>query len=151
VQQQYLPPNDSSRRLLSSYARHVCLAQHPTHPEWKVKSVKIYRVVHMIPAVGAFVIERVDPRDPENYRPYYMGEYDPAGHLLDINIYDVNRNIIKRGDPFLFWLLPMLRDQPSQVRSPVKGWVHKHAGDPDWIYQYDEREKRHLLVREPEN
>ncbi len=149
-QMQYLQPNSSSRKLLSSYAQHICLEPHPTHPDWKINSVSVYRVVHTIPLAPSFVAERMDPRDPSNYRPYYMGHYDPNGKLLDINQYDANGNLTKAGDPFLFWLLPNLRDPPTnQLKSPIKSWVAKHAGDPDWIYTYNETEKRHLLSKNP--
>ena len=149
-QAQYLQPNSSSRQLLGAYARHICLEPHPTHLDWKINSVRIYRVVHIIPQAAAFVLERMDPRDPSNYRPYYMGHYDTHGKLLDINQYDANGNLTKAGDPFLYWLLPNLREPPTnQLKSPIKSWVAKHAGDPDWIYTYDEKEKRHLLANNP--
>lgn len=149
-QLQYLQPNSSSRTLLSSYAKHICREKHPTHPEWKINSVRIYRVVHVIPESGPFITERMDPRDPSNYRPYYMGHYDPDGKLLDISQFDTSGNLLKAGDPFLFWLLPMLRDPPAnKLKSPIKAWALKHAGDPDWIYTYNEKEKRHVLAVKP--
>ncbi len=147
--QQYQQPTASSLALLASYARHVCLAPHPTHKDWKLHSVKIYRVVHVIPDIGAFVTERMDPRDPINYRPYYMGRYNAKGEILDMNKYDSQGKLLEPGDPFLFWLLPMLRDPPTYVlKSPIKSWAARHAGDPDWIYTYDEIEKRHLNEEE---
>ena len=149
-QLQYLQPNSSSRTLLSSYAKHICREKHPTHPDWKINSVRIYRVVHAIPESGPFIAERMDPRDPSNYRPYYMGHYDPDGKLLDISQFDSSGNLLKAGDPFLFWLLPMLRDPPvNQLKSPIKAWALKHAGDPDWVYTYDEKEKRHVRALTP--
>src|SRR5205807_9217271 len=36
--QQYYPPSATSKELLASYARHVCLTKHPLHPEWKIHS-----------------------------------------------------------------------------------------------------------------
>jgi hypothetical protein len=149
VQQQYLKPNGSSLTLLSAYARHMCLEKHPEHPDWKIHSVKVYRVVHTIPEVGAFVNERMDPRDPANYRPYYMGEYSPQGDLLDARRLDANGQVVNPGDPFLFWLLPNLREPPNHLlKSPIKCWALRHAGDEDWIYTFDEREGRHLLAHE---
>jgi hypothetical protein len=154
LQQQYLQPSPDSRALLASCARHACLMKCPDHPDWKINSVRIYRVVHLIPNVTTFVNERmgddrIDPRDPENYRPYYMGKYDPAGKLLDAAQYDANGKLVQPGDPFLFWLLPMLRDPPVfLLKSPVRAWALRHADDPDWVYTYDETEKRHLLKQE---
>lgn len=147
--QQYLPPTASSKQLLASYARHICRTKHHEHPEWKINSVKVYRVVHMIPNMSAFVNDRLDPRDPDNYRPYYMGKYDPSGKLLDGNEYDASGKLTKPGDPFLYWLLPMMRDPPTHVvKSPVRSWVARHADDPDWIYTYDETLQRPLLEQE---
>jgi hypothetical protein len=149
IQQQYQKPNANSVALLASYARHVCREKHPEHPEWKIHSVKIYRVVHMIPEVGAFVNERMDPRDPANYRPYYMGKYNPQGDLLDARRFDEGGKLINPGDPYLFWLLPNLREPPNHLlKSPIKCWALRHADDADWIYTFDETEQRHLLQEE---
>jgi len=146
--QQYVQPNSNSRKLVASYARHVCLAPHPTRKDLKIHSVKIYRVVHAIPSVSNLVSDGMDPRDPENYLPYYMGEYDPLGNPMDVDKYDAKGALIKARDPFLYWLLPNLRDDHTQLKSKIKSWVAKHAGDPDWIYEFDERAQRHLLVQE---
>ncbi len=154
--QQFLQPNEQSRLLLSSYARHVCRIPHPTHPEYKIKSVKIYRIEHSfvdMSPMGPFVEDRMDPRHPATYKPFYLGEYDPEGNLLDISQFDLQGNLLKAGDPFLFWLLPMLPDDPDDLRgfmakSRIKSWVAVHAGDPDCYYTYDEIEKRHLLEEE---
>lgn len=75
-----------------------------------------------------------------------MGKYDIEGHLLDIDKYDRQGRLIQARDPFLFWLLPMLRDPPVHMpESPITCWAAIHAGDPDCIYRYDPIEKRHLL------
>jgi hypothetical protein len=149
IEKQYLQPNNSSLVLLSSFARHVCREKHPEHPEWKVNSVKIYRVVHMIPLVGTFVAERMDPRDPVNYWPYYMGKYSPQGELLDRRLVDAEGKVINPGDPFLFWLLPNERQHPSHLlKSPINCWALRHADDDDWIYTFDETLGRHLRDEE---
>ncbi|HWY87465.1 MAG TPA: hypothetical protein VNX28_12105 [Gemmataceae bacterium] len=142
--QQYSKPNANCRALLRSYARHVCLEPHPEHANWKIKKVKIYRVVHRIPDVGAFVNENMDPRDPTNYWPYYMGEFDPKGNPLDVSRIDAEGKL-QPGDPFLYWMLPILRDHPAHLlKTRIKSWAAKHAGDPDWIFIYDETKKRHV-------
>ncbi len=147
IPQQFLQPNAASLALIKSCARHVALQPHPTHADWKIKTIKIYRVVHAFPEPGPFIDERMDPRDPANYRPFYLGAYGPTGELLDATEYDAKGKMIKEGDPFLFWLLPMLRDPPTNMlKSPVKSWVAKHAGDPDWIYQFDEKKGRHVIA-----
>src|SRR5581483_11156412 len=93
-QQQYLPPNANSKSVLSAYARHVAMRKNPDHPDWPVHSVKVYRIVHTIPTVQAYM-NGVPPNDPEFYRPYYVGEFTPDGTLTD------------EDDPLLYWLLPM--------------------------------------------
>ena len=118
------------------------------HPDWKINKVKVYRVIHRIPEMSAFVNEKMDPRDPTNYWPYYMGEFDPKGNLLDAGHVDAKGKLIP-ADPFLYWMLPILRDRPAhQLKSPIRSWAAKHAGDPDWTYTFDETKKRHLLAPE---
>jgi hypothetical protein len=143
---QFLLPNSGSRALLESYARHVCLKPHPKHPDWKVKGVKIYRVKHVIPDISTFVNETQDPRSPLIYQPYYMGHYDPDGKLLDGYEYDSKGRLTRAGDPFLYWLLPMLPELPNlRPEAPIISWAARHAGDPDDLYVYDKAEKRHVL------
>ena len=148
--QQYLLPNLNSKVIVASYARHVCRMPHPQHPDWKIKSVKVYRVVHMIAPAAQFTSDviRMDPRDPELYRPYYMGRFDPNGNLLDAPRYKADGSLEQQGDPFLYWLLPILRDNASDTKSGIKNWAAKHAGDPSWTYAYNELEKKHKVVEE---
>jgi hypothetical protein len=113
---QYEPPVPAVKTILQSYARHACRRHHPEHPEWRVKSVKVYRVVHIIPP-GALYLEGADPRDPEFYRPYFVGEFDADGHLLH------------PADPFLYWLMPIFRDAAGHVQD----YARRHAGDENWV------------------
>jgi hypothetical protein len=130
---QYSAPTAHSKRLLASIARHVAFAkkESPSFPGYTLKWVKIYRVRHEIPVLATF--GRADPpmaaNDPELYRPYYMGQFDDKGVLVD-----------GETDPFLYWLLPILRD-PYAISPPVqeyaasaiRDYARKHAGDPKWI------------------
>jgi len=113
---QYEPPILGVKTILASYVRHACLTPHPEHPEWRVKSVKVYRVVHIIPP-DTLYLHGANPRDPEFYRPYYVGEFDAKGKLQDPE------------DPFLYWLLPIFRDNLGQVND----YARRHAGDEKWI------------------
>jgi hypothetical protein len=120
-QQQYSYPSATTKRLLASYARHACQIPNPDHPEWKIKAVKVYRVRHEIPPVEPFAHGRLAADDPELYRPFYMGTFNPEGKLLDPE------------DPFLYWLLPVLRDQTIDPQSPITDYTRLHAGDPRYI------------------
>ncbi|MBX9680967.1 MAG: hypothetical protein K2X38_19600 [Gemmataceae bacterium] len=124
--QQYTRPTIASHRLMQSYARHVALLP-PPDPGWKFHSVKIYRVLHVLPTVKAIVDGR-DPQDPLWFRPAYGGQYDAEGNLLDPN------------EPFLYWVLPILRDDRSRQNSTIRNWALKHAGDPNWIWDAENKQ-----------
>jgi hypothetical protein len=116
--QQYEPPQREIKPILESYVRHACLRRHPEHPEWTVKSVKVYRVIHQLP-VGPYAtayLSGYNATDPEFYRPYFVGEFDTDGKLLN------------PMEPFLYWLLPIYRDG-----SFILDYARKHAGDEKWI------------------
>ncbi len=127
--QQVHIPADMAQRLLDSYARHVAekYATYEYQPDknkpavlLKFKSVKIYRVVHTIPPVGWFV-QQLPPNDPTLYRPFYVGNYGADGKLID----DL--------DPYLYWMLPILRDGPhDDPDTKINDFCRKHAGDPNW-------------------
>jgi hypothetical protein len=124
-QQQYAAPNAQVRRLLESFVAHVARYPHPERTaEYKIKSVKVYRVIHAIPQPGAF-LHGMEGNDPQLYRPYYLGEFHPDGKLK------------QEQDPFLYWLLPSVRDNPADLGSPIRSWARKHAGDPEWIWSWD--------------
>jgi hypothetical protein len=99
---QYRVPTAYSKRMLETYTRFICgHTPHPTNEDIKVKSVKVYRVLHNI-VEPTQVKRRIDAQDPTNYYPFYQGEYTPDGKLKDSN------------DPFLYWLIPILkRAQPK--------------------------------------
>jgi hypothetical protein len=129
---QYREPSYYSRWMLKSYARHVI--HHYPHledPSQKAVAVKIYRVVHNIP-LARDLADGLDPFDETTYVPYYQGEYDPEGNLKEPQ------------DPFLYWLIPILKKEKSNVfrsgvgaagRKPdprdveLKDYVKIHAGD----------------------
>jgi hypothetical protein len=87
-----------------------------------VKSVKVYRVLHLIMPIPEF-FQGLDPRDPETYRPVYLGEYDLTGNLLD------------HDSPFLYWMLPIVRRDPTRP-TWISNYAARHADDPNWEYHF---------------
>jgi hypothetical protein len=107
---QYHPPNWYSKEMIKTYARYVAgHTPHPTHPELKVTSVKVYRVVHTI-LDAKMMAEKRDPADKTLYLPYFQGEYDPDGNLRNPD------------DPMLYWLVPILtREQAKLALAELPG------------------------------
>jgi hypothetical protein len=127
--QQVWIPNDGSSRLLSSYARFLGrkFAVHPDKPGWEFKSVKIYKVTHWIPPVRWF-LEEIPPTDPDTYLPYYAGNYKADGKIK-----------VEPDDPYLYWLLPSIRDRQNDPDSQIRDYARRHAGDPNWIRRGSDR------------
>jgi hypothetical protein len=124
---QYQPPNRMTKILLQSFARHGATlphpedAAHPDQPKYRLLRVKVYRVIHAIPG-SAFLAAGVDPvRDPTYFQPFYMGEYNADGKLLDPD------------DPFLYWLLPIMRVPRVDGKEMIRSYAALHAGDPRWV------------------
>jgi hypothetical protein len=108
VASQFRIPSELAMRNLSSYARHVAhTIKHEHDPSIPVKSVKVYKVSHGIP-YPAQLAAGADPDDPTYYMPFYMGEYDPEGNLLN-----------QGKDPFLYWSLPIVY-VVNRPREPVE-------------------------------
>jgi hypothetical protein len=131
---QYQPLNRFGQQMVSAFAQHLCSLPHPEHPEAKAVSVKIYRVVHNIPSSG-LIAGGLDPAHPVTFWPYYQGKYDPKGNLLDAPKFAADGTLVS-GDPFLYWLLPIVADvrdqKPFTNDSPVMNWTYLHAGDRKW-------------------
>ncbi|HZV04300.1 MAG TPA: hypothetical protein VE999_04345 [Gemmataceae bacterium] len=103
---QYAEPSDPSRRLISSFARHIAHTEpDPEDPRNPVKAVRVYRVTHNL-ITPRELYEGKNPLDPWTFLPVYMGKYDPEGHLLDGGKYDRDGNQLEAPDPFLFWGIP---------------------------------------------
>jgi hypothetical protein len=116
-------PASMPKRLLSSFARHLS-NKYPTHVAAQgntlnFKSVKIYCVIHSIPPVEWYQ-SGLSPTDPVLYHPFYLGNYRADGMRIN------------DGDPYLWWLLPILRENPNQPKSRIFDYCRYHAGDPDW-------------------
>ncbi len=115
---EFAAPDINSRLLLRSYARYAARLPHPKYPNATVKSVKLYKVLHrtLTPqetAAGA------DPQDLTNFLPYYEGQYDPQGNLQDPD------------DPFLYWMLPIVRVHGNNPNLPIQAWLYLHSGDEE--------------------
>jgi hypothetical protein len=137
---QFSLPSAATQKLLASFARHVAYtkAEPPAHLEGcSLRGMKIYRVRHEIPSVAPFAKNDPpeDPNDPELYRPFYMGQYNTDGDLTDGP--GLNG---QGGDPFLFWLLPVIRDDTTNPLSPITDYARLHAGDANYIYLPETKE-----------
>ncbi|VTS06990.1 hypothetical protein [Tuwongella immobilis] len=129
---QYRPPTpEIQRQLLPSYAKHLMSLPHPDG--LKPISVKIYRVLHRIPDPSEYA-KGAGPYDPMTYLPYFQGEYDATGRLVDSR------------DPMLFWTVPILARPklgsvpPDGIVPPgteivVEDYVTKHAGSDHGGYK----------------
>lgn len=137
IEHQYIVPTSGVRHILSSFARHVGRTPHPDRPDAKIRSIKIYKVTHLLPwPPNLYLVQKLDVREPDFYRHSFMGEYDPSGQLKDDE------------DPFLYWVLPNVREYypaTSATDYRVKSYARRHAGDPEWIYL--PREKRWVAGR----
>jgi hypothetical protein len=124
----YQPPEEYSRVMVAAYARYV--AHHWPHPddnpEATVKTVKAYRLIHQI--ISAPQIEEgMSANDPVFDWPYFMGEFNADGVMLDPT------------DPFLYFWIPIRTEAEapppgviSQPTSVLRNYLEIHAnGRPE--------------------
>ena len=91
---QYREPSDLNKQLLASVARRIYWTA-PPHPEGKrLRSVKAYRVTQLILSPKE-LSEGMSSMEKTKHLPYFLGEFDADGKLLD------------PLDPFLYWYLPI--------------------------------------------
>jgi hypothetical protein len=118
-----IPQPHITRYLLPSYSKHLAVSN--TAPGRKVLGMKIYRVEHRIPPPQVFK-DGFSPYHPTTYRPYFCGDFDANGKLLDPQ------------DPMLYWLVPIApRPEGPDPNDPLKrdyiDYLSKHAGyEFDW-------------------
>jgi hypothetical protein len=99
-------------------------------------------VIHSI-AYAWQIAQGWDPYDPIMYCPYYQGEFEPDG--TPQNKY-FDKNGRPEPDPFLYWLIPIVREDkraqetpsaagprrpPGPPKGEVKNFVLVHAGVED--------------------
>lgn len=112
----YSEPQEVALRLIASYARHLAHTEFdPSDPNNAVKSVRVYRVIHML-ITPRELHQGKDPTDVTTFMPYYMGKYNPEGRLLDPE------------DPFLFWHLPILRACKNYPNGEPYLWINWEEG-----------------------
>jgi hypothetical protein len=115
--QYQLPNSEILRYILPSYASHVILENTPDKETAGKTTVKVYRLEHRPLPVEEFVpageYKRRLPQDfrpgpyyPPTYRPFFQGEFNARGELIDSQ------------DEMLYWMIPII------PRPPVPG------GDP---------------------
>ncbi len=108
--QQYSEPQDDYKPLISSLGKYVFRnPPPPDSPGAKVISVKVYRVIHNV-VTPAELASGVSPLEPNKYLPFFLGEFDGEGTMLD------------PIDPFLYWYLPIVK-VPKNYSQPVAGPV----------------------------
>jgi len=75
----------------------------------QVKSVRIYRALHLITTLAQFRgydtnfskdTQPMSPYHPTLYLPYFMGRFSRDGKLIDST------------DQMLYWLVPIVQDRP---------------------------------------
>jgi hypothetical protein len=102
-EKQFFVPTWYSKKMMENYARYVARHKpHPTNPDIKVASVKIYRVTHNI-LTPAEMARGEDPDNPRLYLAFYQGEFSPDGELLDAN------------DPLLYWMIPVMTREEAEA------------------------------------
>jgi hypothetical protein len=106
---QYKLPNpDVARYLLPSYTSHVILENTPDKATAARTTVKVYRLEHRdIPPDQ--LSKHQSPYHPGTYRPFFVGEFDARG------------NLVNPQEEMLYWLIPIIPRQPS---------VNDKIGDP---------------------
>lgn len=121
------PDWELRRRLLPAYAHQIALEMEREHG-LPVKSLKLYRVEHRVidpVEMAKPAHKRRGPYHKTQYLPYFLGEYNADGVLVDPN------------DPMLYWLVPIV-ERTSEVygvapESGYNDWLSVHAGkDLDW-------------------
>jgi hypothetical protein len=127
IESQYRPPNKIALRWTEAAVRHVARTyRHENKPELAVRSVQVYRVVHTI-AFPWQIAEGWDPYDPIMYYPFYQGEFEPGGT-------PIYRYFDKDGRPepdsFLYWLIPIVREDKRAQETPAPGGPHRMPGPP---------------------
>jgi hypothetical protein len=101
ILQYRLPQPEVSRYVIPSYASHIILENTANADEAARTTVKMYRLEHATMSVDEFINWRgatkavTDPYHPSTFRPYFLGEFNARGELLNPQ------------EPMLYWLVPV--------------------------------------------
>jgi hypothetical protein len=100
ITQYRLPEPTVARFVLPSYASHVILDHTPNKEVAAMTTVKVYRMQHNTMTVDDFINWRkrsvpTSPYHPTWYRPFFMGEFNARGDLVNPQ------------EPMLYWLVPI--------------------------------------------
>jgi hypothetical protein len=132
-----LPNPDVARYLLPSYARHVILHHTAGKDEAARTTVNVYRMEHRTLSAEEYGRRLPDgsypdPYTPSTYRPYFMGEFNARGDLVDPQ------------EPLLYWLLPVIPLPPDPINPGKKTYldymsVHALGMSPNEVLAADEK------------
>jgi hypothetical protein len=128
-----LPTPDIMRYVLPSYAQHLITEHAPLagvddparqDEVMRKTTVKVYRIEHRTLTVEEFR-RGVSPYQPTTYKPYFLGEFNVYGELVDPK------------DSMLYWLVPVIaRPGGAAPGDPEKkdydDYMSAHAG-----YKFD--------------
>lgn len=144
MQLQYRVPNpDVLRYVLPSYASHVILKHTPDKETAAKTTVKIYRLEHRTMRPDQFTQRLADgtyqsPYSPATYLPFFLGEFDAHGTLLNPQ------------EDLLYWLLPVYpvpvnpNDPANPHKKPYLDYMSVHALElsPNEVLAADEKAGR---------
>lgn len=114
---QYRLPNpDVARYLLPSYARHVILDHTPDPATAAKTTVKVYRMEHRTLDPAEFsrrlpTGEYPSPYLPGTYRPFFMGEFNARGELVNPQ------------EEMLYWMVPIVPRFPGPGDPNKKAYI----------------------------
>jgi hypothetical protein len=128
IQYQLLQP-EVARYVVPSYASHVIIENTPDKDVAARTTVKMYRVQHNTLPIEEFYNWRksdgvgTPPYHPTTYRPYFLGEFDARG------------NMVNPQDPMLYWLVPIIPRPGNLPTDPTKrdflDYLSFHALGPE--------------------
>jgi hypothetical protein len=128
------------RQVLPSFVRH--LAYTHAKPDKAIKSIRVYRTLHLIPTLAEFrgydMIGRQDatpksPYNPSLYMPYFQGKFARDGRLIDST------------DPMLYWLVP-IAPVPGREVPLDREEYRRHGG---YSYYFSDYLSRHAGCDRP--
>jgi hypothetical protein len=102
-----IPSPEVARFVIPSYASHIIMEH--AYEDAARTTVKMYRFDHMTLSVDHFRnVKATDlPYHPSTYRPYFLGEFNARGELIDPQ------------EPFLYWLIPIFPRQIG-INDPIQ-------------------------------